>query len=414
MYHGWLIVLALGITTIISYGTSQYLFGVLLVPVERDLHVSRAAVSGAYSLGLLASGLFGLPIGRLVDRRGARALMSVGSLVCGLTLIAMGSVHGLVAFWGLWAVGLGLGTALTYYPVSFTVVNDWFLRRRGAALAVLTFLGGLSSLIFVPLAGVLVRRLGWREAVVVLGLVQLTVALPLHALVLRRRPEDIGTFRDGAPDAPRRHPSEAAAGGLGPALRVPAFWTLSAAGALVVMGANVVFAHLVPYLQTRDVAPVTAAAIAGLIGASSPPSRLVLNLLSARLGQHYLLVGALALTAAGVALVQVGSDPRLFGAAVVVFGAGYGAQAPLRAAELSDHFGRGVYGTVTALQGLPAAVAGAAGPVVAGWLYDHLGDYRLVFVLTAGGFLLAAAAVLLTPPVRPGRQGRDDHPAARP
>lgn len=405
--------LALGITTIISYGTSQYLFGVLLVPVEREFHVSRAAVSVAFSLGLLASGLFGLPIGRLVDRRGARALMSAGSCISGLTLIAMGAVHDLVQFWGLWSVGLGLGTALTYYPVSFTVVNNWFLRRRGAALAVLTFLGGLSSLVFVPLAGVLVQRLGWREAVVVLGLVQLTVALPLHALILRRRPEDIGTFRDGAPAAPLRQPSEAA-GDLGPALRVPAFWTLSAAGALVVMGANVVFAHLVPYLQARDVAPVTAAAIAGLVGASSPPSRLVLNLLSARWGQHYLLVGALALTAAGVALVQVGSDARLFAAAVVLFGAGYGAQAPLRAAELADHFGRGVYGTVTALQGLPAAVAGAAGPVVAGWLYDRLGDYRLVFLLTAGGFVLAAAAVLLTPPVRSRPAARPAAPAGRP
>jgi MFS family permease len=405
IYYGWPIVVVLGVTTIISYGTSQYLFGVLLVPLAGELHASRAAISGAYSLGLLASGLLGLPIGPLVDRHGGRVLMSVGSAVSGLTLIAMSQLHTTLQLYALWSLGLGLGMALTYYPVSFTVVNNWFLRRRPAALGVLTFLGGLASLVLVPASGVLVQNLGWRLAVVVLGAVQLLVACPLHALVLRRRPEDIGLARDGDPPGGPTSPSGRAEGytAVAPTLRVPAFWTLSLAGALVVMGANVLFAHLVPYLMTRAVAPVAAATIAGLIGVSSPPSRLLLNLLSARWGQHYLLVAALALTAVGPLLVLVGSDPRLFAVAVVLFGAGYGAQAPLRAAEVADHFGRPVYGSVTALQGIPAALAGAAGPLAAGWLFDRFGDYRLVFTVTAAGFLVAAAAVLLTPVVRAGQ-----------
>ncbi|HSR26687.1 MAG TPA: MFS transporter, partial [Candidatus Eisenbacteria bacterium] len=218
------------------------------------------------------------------------------------------------------------------------------------------------------------------------------------ALVLRRRPEDIGQLRDGLAAAALDEHDAETHGELRPALRTRAFWTLAATATLVVMGANVLFVHLVPYLLSRGVSPVASAGLAGLIGASSPPSRLLLNLLSGRWGQHYLLVGALALTALGPVLLLIRHDPALYALAVVAFGAGYGAQTPLRASELADHFGRSVYGTVMAFQGVPAALAGAAGPVLAGRLFDALGTYELVLVSTAAAFVAAALCILLTPP----------------
>src|SRR2546428_7946985 len=78
-YYGWVLMVVLGITTIISYGTTQYLFGVLVVPLDATFHWGRASISGAYALGLIIAGLLGVPIGSLVDRRGARLLMSCGS-----------------------------------------------------------------------------------------------------------------------------------------------------------------------------------------------------------------------------------------------------------------------------------------------------------------------------------------------
>ena len=154
LYYGWVLVAALGITTIISYGTTEYLFGVLVVPISHDLRWGRASVSGAFALGLVLAGLLGLPIGRVVDRRGSRLLMTVGSALSGLTLLGLSAVHDVWQFYLLWAGGLGLANALTFYPVTFTVVANWFERRRGTALAVLTLLGGLrppsSSLSPVP------------------------------------------------------------------------------------------------------------------------------------------------------------------------------------------------------------------------------------------------------------------------
>jgi len=144
-FHGWYLVVGLGVTTIVSYGISQYLFGVLVVPIQHDLGWSRATISGAYSLGLVFSGLLGLVIGRLVDRYGARVLMSAGSLLGALTLLLLSRMTEVWQLYVLWSGCLGLAMALTLYPVTFTVVANWFQRRRGAALATLTVIGGPST-----------------------------------------------------------------------------------------------------------------------------------------------------------------------------------------------------------------------------------------------------------------------------
>jgi len=154
---------ALGITTIISYGTTQYLFGVLVVPLDATFHWGRASISLAYALGLLLAGVLGVPIGSLVDRRGARLLMSSGSVLAGLALFGLARMDGVFQFYLLWSGGLGLAMALSLYPVTFTVVANWFVRKRGTALAILTLLGGLSAPICIPLSGALVAHVGWRN-----------------------------------------------------------------------------------------------------------------------------------------------------------------------------------------------------------------------------------------------------------
>src|SRR5262249_46800684 len=149
----WTIVVALGVTTCISYGTSQYLIGVLVRPVSEELGWDAAAVGGAYSATGLISGLGGFFAGRFLDRFGAGVLMSLGSLSSALALVALSQTHELSQFYLVWGLGLGVGTALTYYPVSFTVIANWFDRRRMQALSLLTFMGAFSSTVFYPLSG---------------------------------------------------------------------------------------------------------------------------------------------------------------------------------------------------------------------------------------------------------------------
>jgi MFS family permease len=339
-----------------------------------------------------------VPVGRLVDRYGARLLLTLGSAVAGLTLVGLSAVRALWQFYALWSGGLGLAAALTLYPVTFTVVAKWFERRRGAALALLTLLGGLASPIFIPLAGALLPHLGWRGTVLALGGVQLGVALPLHALVVRRHPEDLGVGPDGA--------AVPYAGSTGPlpgmplraALRTVAFWTLTVAIALTQVAAAIVMVHQVAYLIGRGYNAVLAAGVAGLVGLASLPGRYILNTLSDRVGPQGLLGLCLGSEAVGVVLLLSERSPAWLAAYVVVYGAAFGAVSPLRAAVMAAHVGRRAYGAITALQGVPVALGAAGGPLIAGWLYDRSGSYTIPFWLSAGAYLLAAVGVILAPP----------------
>lgn len=402
-YYGWVLVWALGITTIVSYGTTQYLFGVLVVPIQSDLGWSRASLSGAFSVAFLVSGALGVPIGRLVDRRGARALMTAGSLLAAACLALLSRVTAQWQFYVLWAGGLGLAMALTFYPVTFTVITNWFTRRRGSAMALLTLLGGFASVIFYPLAGALIAAHGWRTTLLVMAAGQLLVCAPIHALVVRRHPEDHGLRPDGEPSEEPASTAQRPGHELGQALRTVAFWTLTASTGFALMGHAVVLAHQVPYLIGRGFNPVFAAAVAGLLGVASLPARLVLNLLSDRFGPRALLALSTALQAAGAALLMATSPSTglLLWVYIAVYGFAFGAVSPLRASVMADQFGRRAYGAITATQGVPVAVLAAVGPLAAGALYDRFGNYSVALGLTVAAFVVATVALLLTPRAGP-------------
>jgi MFS family permease len=408
-YYGWVLVVVLGLTTVVSYGTTAYAFGVLVVPIGQEMGWSRGELSGAFALGQVLAGLAGVPIGRQVDRYGGRRLMTVGSLLGGLALIGLSRVQALWQLYLLWGGVLGLSMALTFYSVSMAIVANWFQRRRGAALALLTLLGGFASVLFVPLAGWLTPWLGWRQTVVVLGLFQLLFALPLHALLLRRYPEDLGLCPDGDPPAAatpaatrtaaRRGVPPLAVPGmlLGQALREPSFWVLTLAASLDQLAVMVVWAHSIAFMIGRGFDPVLAASLGGLVGLVSLPGRFVLNVLSDRLGPKRLLGVCLGVQAVGLTLLIVGGSVAWLYAYAVVYGVAYGTRSPLRASVMADYFGRRAYGAITAAQGLPIALASGFGPLAAGWLYDLLGDYQLAFWLTAAAYLLSGLIVLLSP-----------------
>ena len=396
-YYGWKLVAALGLTTIVSYGSTQYLFGVLLVPIQRETGWDRGALSGAYSLSFIVLGLAGIPVGRLVDRYGARALMAGGSALGAACLVALSQVHELWELYLLWSGGLGLSMALTFYTVSFVVVANWFHRRRGAALAVLTLLGGLASPIYIPLAGVLVAVLGWRGTLVVMGLTQLTIALPLHALLVRRHPEDVGLLPDGEARSGSEERPRLGGTALRAALGRPAFWTLTLSGALGMAAGAAINVHQIPYMIGRGSGPVLAAGIAGLVGLVSLPGRFVLNTLSDRLGPHGLLTACVAAQALGVAVLSVAGSLPLLLAYAAVYGFAFGAVSPLRASVMAGHFGRRAYGSITGVQGVATGLGAGLGPLAAGWLYDRSGSYELALWLAVAALTLSALAVASTP-----------------
>ena len=391
LFHGWWMVAALSATEVVSWGILYYAFAVFLRPMEEAFGASRAAVSGAFSLGLLLAGIAAVPAGRWVDRHGARGLMTAGSCAATLLVLAWSRVESVAGLYAVWA-GLGLTMATVLYEPAFAAITAWFVRHRGRALTVVTLFGGLASFLFLPFTERLVATWGWRTALQGLALVLAGVTIPLHALVLRRRPADLGLGPDGGPPtAPPEAPGEKGAGILlGPALRSREFRRLAAAFMLSAAAVAAVSVHLLSYLAERGLPGAWAASAAGSIGLMQLPGRLLFAPLAGRLAPGWTTAGVFLLQTLGlVVLVTVPGLPGIAGF-VVLFGMGQGMSTLLRASRIADVFGLAAYGGISGALALCTTLARTAAPVGVALLYTFLGGYEPVFWLLALAALAAA------------------------
>ena len=391
-YYGWRIALTLAITETISWGILYYTFAVFIRPMEMDTGWSRTELTGAFSLALLLRGAMAVPVGIWIDRHGARLLMTVASLLASALLVLWSQADDLAMFYLVWS-GLGLCMAALFYEPAFTVIANWFLRKRARALALVTLVAGFASTIFLPLANSLLQEHGWRMAVLLLAILLAATTIPLHALVLRRRPADIGLQADGASEDPGG-PQESSSHSAGDILRGSVFWSLTAAFSLAMLGATAIRVHFVPFLLEQGVDDNLAAAGAGLIGAAQVLGRLVFAPVAGRVSLLWLTGLSLALQLLALLLLLLpGGDWRLW-LFVLLFGAAVGSATLLRPALLAERFGPARFGRISSVMVVFLTLAGTVAPVGASAIHALGGGYGPVLWGIAG-ITLAAMLVLL-------------------
>lgn len=396
LYYGWVLVLALGVTETVSYGILSYAFPVFIAPMGAELGWSKTAVTGGFSLAALVAGAAALPVGRWVDRHGARGVMTAGSLLGAGALLLWSRVTTLPAFYAL-SAALGLAMAAVLYEPAFAVVANWFVRLRGRALTVLTFMGGFASVVFVPLTAWLVDAQGWREALVWLAGILALLTVPPHALLLRRRPEDLGLLPDGSPAPPAGAadlPAERTVAAR-EAVRSRSFRRLSLAFGLSALATTAVTVHLIPLLLERGF-PMTFAGVAmGTLGLMALPGRLLFTPLGDRWPRAAVTASIFVCQGLGLAVLLAVPGEAGVWAFVALFGAGFGAISPARAALLADLYGRASYASIGGVLATLVALARAAAPVGASLLYAAAGDaYDPVLWALLGLSLVSGLAVL--------------------
>lgn len=375
-------VLALGLDQCVAWGVLYYAFGVVLVPMSRDLGASAAAVAAAMSIAALTTAVVAVPLGRRFERARLPAWMALGTVWASGVLVGWSRVGSLAGLY-LVGVGLGLAQALTLYEPAFALVARWFVdeRTRARALVTVTLFGGLASTVFVPLTTLLIERLGWRSAL--LWLAALLVVLPgaLNGLLLPRLMGCAAPARTTAtPDAT----TPAASVEPGPSLAGLAvlFFAVSLTTAALAV-------HLPTALTTFGYGAYQAAAAVGWTGAMQLAGRLGLPLLSRlRTISLSLLVSTAPLVVGFVTLSAAPPWPILL-MALSVLGAGAGALTLMRPLAVGRRFPAEAFGRVSGVLALAHQAARAAGPLAAAWVYDLTGSYQLLFAGAAGVLVLA-------------------------
>lgn len=415
MHYAWVVVAITFVILLVSAGV-RAVPAVLMLPLEKEFGWLRTTTSAALSVNILLYGITGPFAGSLMARVGVRrvVLSALGLLAIGVAVAPLlRSRWQLVTLWGL---GIGVGTGLLAMVLAATIVNRWFVARRGTVLGVLTASGSTGQLVFLPMLAHATARYGWRVAVLIVAAI-VAALIPLTAWLLRESPESMGLRAYGAPaDDPRASVAGSTShdGPLGAlaVLRSAAttrnFWVLCIAFFICGASTNgLIGAHLIPAAHDHGIPEVRAASLLALMGLCDLIGTTAAGWMSDRWDSRWLLAayyGLRGLSLLFLPYALAGAAPSL-----VLFAVWYGldwiATVPPTLRLANEAFGRTrapiVFGWIAGGHQLGAASIALA----AGALRVSSGRYDAAF-LGAGALCIGAAALSLA-----FRRERDAAPA---
>ncbi|GAB2767738.1 MFS transporter [Streptomyces bullii] len=379
---------ALCLTQVTSWGIVYYAFPVLNPQITHATGWPAGATTAAFSAALLVSAITWIRVGRIIDHRGPRAVMTAGSVLGVLSILTIAAAPNLAVFVAGWLLA-GLSMAATFYQPAFAALTRWWAPDHVRALTIVTLAGGLASTVFAPLTAALAEHLSWRATYAVLALVLAVVTVPAHAFALNAPwPK--------APPVPAH-----ITGGADTVARSRPFWMLAAALTLSAFAVSAVVVALVPLLLERGYSTTEAAWALGLGGAGQTLGRTLYATLARRTGTTTRTTALIALGALTTAALALISGPySLLVALSVAAGMVRGNLTLLQATAITDRWGTTHYGRLSGLLAAPTTAASALAPFAGAALAAPLGGYPQMFGLLA---LIAGLAALVTFGTKPRR-----------
>lgn len=412
IFYGWVVVGVAFVCLAVAYAIWNG-FSIFFVAMSTDFGWTRASTAFAFSLFTIVYGLMSPVAGAALDRFGPRRVVPVGALFVCTGLVASSQV---TESWQLY-ISYGLFTAvgvnLIGTMVNFSVLANWFSRRRGTAIGVASAGIGVGTLLLVPGCQAIISVAGWRAAYLALAAIVLVVVPGLALAFHRHRPEEMGLQPDGGlprspgdgrPSPPQvlvvDHKWAARAWTVRTAMSTRAFWFLFFGMMLGTMSHQSIMVHQVAYIRDRGFDPMLGASMVGLVGIAGSAGKIGWGWVSDRIGREPAYTLGMACVLAGLVLLGSITDatkpwqPYLF---AIVFGIGYGVNAPLCSATAADLFQGRRFGSIYGALYVGSGAGSSLGPWLSGMLFDASGAYVFSLLMSAvagllsiGGFWLAA------------------------
>lgn len=407
-FYGWVIV-ASGMLAWFANNLPTQSMTTYLAFFQKEFGWSRAVLAGVRSLQQLENAVLGPIEGILVDRFGARIIVTIGIFILGAGLILFSLVQSVWMYYGTEVIVV-LGGGLVSPFVISVCVNNWFRRNRSAANGIIGLGLAMAVVLGVPAVVFVQNTLGWRTAFILSGFLVWVVGIPA-ILFFRRSPEPYGLQMDG--DVSGATSSAASSGArsrvplakeydftLGEALRTRAFWFIAVGEAFAGLGMGTIQVHI--FLQLEEgvgLARTAAALVVSITGIANMISRLIGGFLGDHLPKRLIVGSSVVIMALSIFVLAYATSLTMALAYAVLYGLGWGARIPVGNAMKADYFGRKAQGTIRGWNNVVSAPLALVAPVVAGFMADVQGTYRGIFVIMA--YIILAGGIILfwaTPP----------------
>ena len=363
----------------------------------REFGWSRRQLTAPYAFSVLVlAPVIGLLMGTLIERFGIRRVMFVGVLCAAIALIGFSRMHSLAAWFVLYFVST-IGYMLAGPIPNQVLISQWFRRMRGRVMG-MAYLGiGIGGALVPQLVKHGMAELGWRQTLLIGGVVVAVLLAPVILFVIRQRPQDVGQHPDGDP-APAAAAPPAPAITLREVVRRRAFLLLAAGSFFSIAAIGSVIQHLKLYLVGQKFTDAQAADVLSVLLIASIAGRVIMGFLADRFSNKPVMVAAYFMVGASIPLLYFVHVPNMIYVFAAVFGFGMGADymmIPLMAAEC---FGANSLGRVMGFILPTDSIGQAIFPWVVGWLFDLTGSYSIGFaVMTAAGLLGVIAIAMIQP-----------------
>ncbi|MFC1964894.1 MFS transporter [Chloroflexota bacterium] len=404
IYYGWVVVI---IVLIIGASTEgiRNSFGVFFKSLESEFDLTRAATSSIFSANMLFSAVFNVIAGWALDKYGPRLVVFLLGLATGLSMLLVSQTSAPWQLFISYGVLLSLGTGPSF-PVLMSTVSRWFERKRGLALGIAASGASLGMLALAPFATYLIVNFNWRIAFIVIGVIAWSIVLPLSRL-LRTYPHQIGALPDGAradSDGMKimKNGDEGSIMPVGFSLKQAlgnlGFWFILAVYLFYGFCIFLIYTHLVPYATDMGISAMAAATVISLIAGISILGRLVMGIVSDRIGRRIAAIICAVFTAATMVWLTWSHDLWMLYLFAVVFGFAYGGLDICMVALVGDVFGVRSIGAIIGALSVGFVIGSAIGPSLGGLIFDVSNSYSMAFLIGAVAMLIIALLIALIRP----------------
>ncbi len=405
IFYGYIVILAGTIASAFMIGTYTS-FGIFFKPISSELGWTRATTSVAGSVAALVTGFFGILAGRVTDKYGPKLVLIASGFLFGIGNFLMSQISTPWHLYMFYGVLLGAGMSAADIPIVTTIAR-WFVKRRGMMTGI-TKAGAGVGLVSMPLLlSWLISTRGWRDAYAIIGIVA-AVGIVSMALLFKRDPSKTGELPDGAINVEvsdsstiTRHFS------LREAMETRQLWLFSAAWVSFMFVMQVVMIHIANYVTDVGLSAATAAAILSVIGGFSILGRLGLASLSDILGTKSAYLIAFSFLATALLWLQFARQTWMFYLFGAIYGTAHGACFALIAPLVAGLFGVQSLGSILSVIFLIGTLGAIISPMLAGRIFDIMGNYQLAFWLC---FAMSIVGIVLILLLRPTNKGGTNEP----
>jgi MFS family permease len=387
----WL-VLGLGLTCTIGYGSIFYSFSLFSIEFENHFNWSKQFVFGVFSFAVFCSGCVAPILGKQLDRHGTQFLLTLGSLLVALGLFSLSLVNSKLLFI-IALVFVEIAGIFVLYESAFVAVTQKVGQQARYPITQITLIAGFASTIFWPLISWLISAIDWRWTYVVLAALHIGICFPVHWWVLK--PRKLSTE-----SKPQSHQAPVSSALLNQHIQKQSehyrsFIKISLAVALGISAFAIssIQIHLFQILDEFKIDAVLAITVGTLIGPSQVAARVIDMLFGHKVTPIVLGIISFGLMALGMlGLLFADGIPQCLWLFAIAFGAGQGLTYIVRGVLPLFLFGDLNYGSITGQLNAVRMILTAIAPFSFAALVELIGVFKTLGFLAV---LMLLSIVLL-------------------